>query len=97
AGLPENQWLTEHSSPSHCVLRSDSTITRLKATLMGVGISIQPRTFSATNDALCRLIEGAQIPGHKVWLVYHSDLRGVGRVRAVVDFVSSGIESALSR
>ncbi|VAW77889.1 Transcriptional regulator, LysR family [hydrothermal vent metagenome] len=97
AGLSENQWLAKHSSPSHCVLRSDSTVTRLKATLMGVGISIQPHIFSTTNNSLCRLIEAAQIPGHKIWLVYHNDLRDTGRVRAVVDFVSSGIESALSR
>ncbi len=95
AALSENRWLVEHSSPSHCVLRSDSTIMRLKATLMGVGVSIQPCIFSTTNDALCQLIKDVQIPGHEVWLVYHSDLRGTGRVRAVVDFVSSRIESAL--
>jgi len=89
SGLPENQWLLEHSSPSRCVLRSDNTMTRLKATLMGIGISIQPHIFSRTNTDLSLLIKDSLIPQHEIWLAYHPDLRHIRRIRAVVDFILS--------
>ena len=95
SALPENQWLTDHATSSRCILRSDSTMARLKATLMGLGISIQPHMFSRTNKDLNPLIKDTVIPGHEIWLVYHNDLRNIGRVRAVVDFVSSKLALAL--
>lgn len=85
--LPENQWLLEHSDKSNCILSSDSTINRLKATVSGVGLSIQPIILQQTNPELIQLFDSASIPSHKVWLVYHQDLRHIMRIRAVVDFI----------
>ncbi len=93
--LPENQWLVDHTNPASCLLRSDSTTARLKATVNGLGISIQPRIFSIANKHLLPLIEGVSLPKHEVWLVYHCDLRHTGRVRAVVDFISSALSITL--
>ncbi|HEB55287.1 MAG TPA: hypothetical protein ENI98_03070 [Gammaproteobacteria bacterium] len=96
SSLPENQWLLDNTCSSLCILCSDSTMTRLKATLMGLGISIQPHIFSATNKNLCSLIKDAPIADHEIWLVYHHDLRHIGRVRAVVDFISSTLKARLN-
>ena len=87
--LPENQWLLEHSDKSKSILSSDSTINRLKATIAGVGISIQPLIMQKSNSELCQLFSKVPIPSHKVWLVYHKDLRHMMRIRAVVDFIST--------
>ena len=87
--LPENQWLLEHSDKSKSILSSDSTINRLKATISGVGISIQPLIMQKSNSELCQLFAKVPIPSHKVWLVYHKDLRHMMRIRAVVDFIST--------
>ncbi len=96
SSLPQNQWLLDNTRSSLCILRSDSTMTRLKATLMGLGMSIQPHMFSVTNQDLCPLIEDAPIADHEIWLVYHHDLRHIGRVRAVVDFISSKLKLRLN-
>ena len=87
--LSENQWLLEHSDKSKRILSSDSTINRLKATIAGVGISMQPLIMQKSNPELCQLFAKASIPSHKVWLVYHKDLRYMMRIRAVVDFIST--------
>ncbi len=87
--LPENQWLIEHSNLSSCVLRSDNTITRLRATISGVGISIQPHIFCPINPELVPIFKQVDLPSHKVWMVYHKDLRHLGRIRAVVEFLTT--------
>ena len=89
ASLEENQWLARHSDPAQHVISSDNTTTRLKATLTGLGISIQPRLFSTMNPTLVPVLENITLPTHKVWLVYHADLRHVARIRSVVEFLSS--------
>ena len=86
--LPENQWLLNHSDESLRVLRSDSTVTRFKAAVSGVGISLQPEVLAQTNPSLIRLFKSAKLPAHNVWLVYHNDVRHMTRIRAVVDFIS---------
>ncbi len=89
ANLPQNQWLTRHTSPGQQVLCSDSTSTRLKATLAGVGISVQPHLFARTNPELVPVLQTVTLSSHEMWLVYHSDLRETPRIRAVVDFIAS--------
>ena len=89
--LPENQWLVDNSESLLRVLCSDNTITRLQATIAGVGISIQPKIFCQMNVKLKAILEGVMLPSHEVWMVYHNDLRDLSRIRAVVNFISSKI------
>ncbi|MFO7594211.1 MAG: LysR family transcriptional regulator [Pseudomonadota bacterium] len=91
ATLPANQWLIKHSHPEFQVLNSDSTGTRLKATLAGVGISVQPHLFTRNNPELVPVLKEVSLPDHEVWLAYHSDLRQHARVQAVTDFVKSAL------
>ena len=95
--LPENQWLLNHTDESLRILSSDSTVTRFKATTSGVGISIQPVVLSKTNKNLTRLFKAANLPAHKVWMVYHKDLRHMSRIRAVVDFISDYLTTTLKQ
>jgi len=95
--LPENQWLLNHTDEALRILRSDSTVTRFKAATSGVGISIQPVVLSRIDKNLIRLFKAANLPAHKVWMVYHKDLRNMSRIRAVVDFISSYLTEALKK
>lgn len=88
AALPENRWLLSQAGETPPVLSSDSTSSRLRATLAGVGISIQPQLFQHNNPQLVQVLESVELTGHTVWLVYHKDLRQSARVRAVADFLS---------
>ena len=87
--LPENQWLLNHSGEALRVMCSDSTVTRFKATVSGIGLSVQPEVLGKTNANLIRLFKSVKLPAHKVWLVYHKDVQHMSRIRAVVDFISN--------
>ncbi|MDH5426399.1 MAG: LysR family transcriptional regulator [Gammaproteobacteria bacterium] len=89
--LAENQWLVEQAGSTLSILSSDNTIARLKATVAGVGISVQPQLFRRMNPQLMPVLEGTQLPDHEVWIAYHKDLRHLARIRAVVDFISKNI------
>ncbi len=87
AGLPENKWLVGHVSPGNNILQSDSTVSRLKATACGLGISIQPCMIAVANTSLIRILEDVPLPTHEVWITYHRDLRHVLRIRVTVEFL----------
>ena len=89
--IAENQWLVKHSTSSLNSLSSDNTIARLKATVAGVGISIQPQIFTRANPELVPVLKEAILPDHEVWLAYHNDLRYLARIRAVVSFISKNL------
>lgn len=95
--LPENQWLLNHSDEALRVLSSDSTVTRFKAAVSGVGLSLQPEVLAQTNSNLIHLFKSVKLPAHKVWLVYHEDVRHMSRIRAVVDFISNCLTEELKK
>ena len=94
--LPENQWLLNHSAETLRVLSSDSTVTRFKATVSGLGLSLQPEVLAQTNSDLIRLFKSAKLPAYKVWLVYHKDMQHMSRIRVVVDFISTCLGELLN-
>jgi len=87
AGLPENQWLLDHVPKDDWVLLSDSTSSRLRATVCGLGISIQPCLFAKANPELIQVLDHVALPAHKVWITYHRDLRHILRIRVTVEFL----------
>ncbi len=91
SNMPENRWLIDQAPQAAQVLSSDSTSTRLQATLAGVGISVLPQTIAQRNPKLLPLLENIQLPGYELWLVYHNDLRHIARIRAVVNFLVSNL------
>jgi len=96
SSLPENKWLIEHSYSSLHIFSSDSTAARLKATLSGIGISIQPEILVKSNTDLIPVLNKEKIPSHNVWLVYHKDIRHMKRIRTVVDFITICLKESLS-
>jgi DNA-binding transcriptional LysR family regulator len=87
AGLPENQWLLDHVPKDDWVLQTDSTASRLRATVCGLGVSIQPRLFAKTNPELIQVLDHVSLPAHKIWITYHRDLRHILRIRVTVEFL----------
>lgn len=93
ASLAENRWLLERCAPSVPLLSSDSTATRLRATVEGLGLSIQPTLLCRHHPGLERLLPELELPAHEVWLVYHEELRQVPRVRAVAGFLADTVKA----
>ena len=93
--LPENQWLLNHSNQELRVLRSDSTVTRFKAAVSGVGLSLQPVALAKTAPNLVRLFRSVKLPAHNVWLVCDEDIQYRSGVRAVIDYLTECLGEAL--
>jgi len=92
SSLPENRKLLHHAKGAVQALSSDSTSSRLRATLAGVGISIQPTIFTHNNPQLVQVLATVELPAHEMWLVYHKDLRQIPRIRAVLNFISTTMQ-----
>jgi len=86
AAVPGAIWLAKHAADSQTVMRADSLVAVLNATVMGMGLSVLP-CFMATADAqLVRLTD--EVLGTRVaWLVAHPDVARIPRVRKVIDYV----------
>lgn len=87
AGLPENVWLLDRANPAYRVLQSDSTSSRLRAAVCGLGVSVQPCALADAHPDLVRVLPQALLPDHEVWITYHRDLRHILRVRVTADFL----------
>ncbi len=86
SAVPGALWLSEHATSAHLVMRANSIVAALNATIVGMGIGVLPCFLAATEPALRRLTPLA-LGERDICLVVHPDLARVARVRAVMDFV----------
>lgn len=70
--------------PRDFALRTDSTLAQLAAVRAGVGIGIVQAPLARSPVELVRVLPKLAL-WLEAWVVTHEDLRGVARVRAVVD------------
>jgi DNA-binding transcriptional LysR family regulator len=86
ANTPGGLWLGAHSQGANVVMRGNSIVAAINATVCGMGISAVPCVF-AEADSRLRRVTPRVLGGRDVFLVVHPDLARVARVRAVMDFV----------
>lgn len=72
-------------------VRISNILTQFSATLGGAGICILPCFMTAGEPELVRLLAGEVHIIREFWLIIHSDLRALARVRAVADFMTKSI------
>ncbi len=93
---PGAVWLDQHCEGARVVLRCNSLIAALNATIVGLGICSVPCFLGDAEPTLRRLTD-AVVGARGVWIVYHPDVGKVGRVRAVIDFIAEIIGSEAAR
>jgi DNA-binding transcriptional LysR family regulator len=77
------QWLGRQYPEARMVLRSNSREWQGRTCAGGAGLAVLPRVIG---DALpVEMIANAEPPGRDIWLGYHTDLRRLRRLRALVD------------
>jgi DNA-binding transcriptional LysR family regulator len=87
---PQALWEKAHAKP--IVMRSSSFSTRLDLARSGTGIAILPRRVAALHGELVELDEHQfDSLDRTAWLLTHTDLREVPRVRAVLDALASAL------
>jgi DNA-binding transcriptional LysR family regulator len=76
-------------SDARVVLRSNSTLSMLRAVQLGLGIGAVPCFLARADKSLARVPAGAPPEVDPLWLVLHPDVARTGRVRAVLDAVEA--------
>ncbi len=94
---PELDYLPQISKSLHPKLASTSLVAQMVATKAGAGICILP-TFMAANepDLVPVLPEKVQLT-RSFWLIIHSDMRKLARIKTVSDFIASEVRSQKAR
>ncbi len=92
AANPEARWLASLVGPAGVAGRSNSVGALAAAAAAGAGIAALPCFVGDADAGLERVLPPAVT--RDVWLVVHPELRDVGRVRAVMEFVSEAVAAA---
>ena len=90
ANVPGALWLNSHAGGAEVVLRGNSIISVLNATIVGMGLSVLPCFLADAEPGLRRLTPEV-VGTRELWLVFHPDVARIARVRAVIDFVTEAI------
>jgi DNA-binding transcriptional LysR family regulator len=94
AKLPQTAWLVERGA-QRFVVRSNSEVALLEATAQGQGICMIGDAMARSVPGLLRLEVDAELPSASMYLAYHRDLRGVPRVRVVLDALFTALRDEL--
>ncbi|MFT3699288.1 MAG: LysR family transcriptional regulator [Kofleriaceae bacterium] len=76
----EARWLAQHASAANLVVRVNSVLNLLAATVAGLGIAVLP---VGLGDELVKLAIPDEPESRGVWVVYPQDARNNARVKAV--------------
>lgn len=88
--LPEMHWLNEQIPGACFQIRVSSVTTLVHACETGLGLALLP-CILAERNGLRRLSTHAELH-REVWLLSHRDAGGIGRYRAVADWLKSVFE-----
>jgi DNA-binding transcriptional LysR family regulator len=92
AATPGGLWLDAHASGANVVMRCNSIVAALNATIVGMGLTVIPCFLGDPERELERVTDRV-LGGRDVFLVVHPDLAKVARVRAVMDFIVAAFET----
>ena len=87
AGVPGALWLDGHAGRAEVVLRGNSIVAVLNATIVGMGIAALPCFLAEAEPNLRRLTDEV-VGAREIWLVFHPDVARIARIRTVIDFVT---------
>ncbi len=88
ARSPGAIWLEEHKMGARVVMRCNSLISALNASIAGMGVTVLP-CFIAEAEPGLRRLTGEVLATRAIWVVFHPDAARIARIRTVIDFVST--------
>lgn len=94
---PRPNWLPESIKALQLTLRCNEVIATVEALKAGMGVGRLPVFVGESEAALCRFQTGLKLPRYPVWLLMHSDMRRVHRIRVFNDFVSDRMRRELAK
>jgi DNA-binding transcriptional LysR family regulator len=89
---PELDYLRLAAKDARALLKSSTLVAQLEMTLAGAGICILPTFLAQAHPELeCILPDTIELT-RSFWLVVHTDIRNLARVRIVSDFIVGQVE-----
>lgn len=85
---PEVDYLAEIADDIKPQLTSVNLFSQLLATMSGFGLCVLPHFVAGHRTDLRRVLPREVLITRSYWLTVHSDLRGLGRIRLVSDFIA---------
>lgn len=92
AGNHAGRWLEETAPLARIAATGNSMLGMLAAVKSGAGLAPLPMLLGGSDDDLQAVLGPVPELGTKVYLVMHSDLRSIPRVRAFCDFIVAEID-----
>ncbi|WPB82544.1 LysR family transcriptional regulator [Archangium violaceum] len=93
--MPQAQWLSEQGA-KRFVFRSNSYFALREAAEQGQGILVLGSGLVGQGSELVRLETETELPSVPVYLAYHRELRGMKRVRLVIDALQAALRAAMA-
>jgi len=78
-------------------IRSSNLIAQMQATAAGAGLCVLPCFLADGDDRLVRVLPGTVQLTRTFWMIVHSDMRDLARIRATSDFIAEEVRRAASR
>ncbi len=91
---PELDYLSSVARGIQPRLRSSNLIAQLQATVAGAGICVLPCFFADGDERLVRLLPEEVRLTRTFWMIVHSDMRDLARIRATTEFVLNAVREA---
>lgn len=86
--LPSARWLAAHVEKGRLAYRANSLLALQMAARAAMGVAALPCYLGDRDPSLRRVHPPLAELEVSLWLLTHPDLKRVGRVRAVLDFIA---------
>lgn len=96
-GFPQGRWEQEHVPPDAVVLKTNSSPMVFDAVRMGMGVALLAVATAQTDERFVRVSEEEFDFGLGAWILTHSDLRRVPRIRAFMDFFGKEAQNPIEK
>ncbi|EIC86193.1 LysR family transcriptional regulator [Serratia sp. M24T3] len=98
ADMPHQKWLLEAARERRIVAEVSDIISQYEAAKTGIGIAGLPCFIGDAENELQRVTDISEaIPfSREIWILVHEDLRNTPQIRAVMDFLISGIAKQMA-
>lgn len=93
AYLPLESWMKARELDSRCRYRVDTLHGMQAGVRDGLGVAVLPCYLADDDERLVRLSEPIPELATDLWLLTHTDLRNVARIRAFMDFVAAAVRN----
>ena len=94
AHLRGGPWLKAHAPKAKIALACDSRRVHQNACKAGIGLAVLPCRIADLDAGLVCLLPAEKVVSLDLWLVVHSDLTRIARIRAVTDFLVKAVGRA---